>query len=167
MPFTRVIIIYIWSPRYNVIAIETKIEMNIFDNKIMKKEDHFVIGYTHQTSPGQSGGPLLLHLENKKSLLLGIHVSGHKEIATATGFSKKITNWINLIFDVDTLNSRINSEITSYLLKEIINVYINENQQLNWEGNTIGDAGCKELSQTLPHLTNLKRLNLDSKSKLF
>ena len=52
--------------------------MNIFDNKIMKKEDHFVLQYTHQSSGGQSGGPLLLHLENKKPLLLGIHVSGEK-----------------------------------------------------------------------------------------
>jgi hypothetical protein len=58
-----------------------------------------------------------------------------QEIATATGFSKKITNWINFIFDVDTLNSGIHSGITSFLLKQIINVYINEKCQLNWEGN--------------------------------
>ena len=55
-----------------------------------------------------------------------------QEIAAATGFSKKITNWINFIFDVDTLNSGIHSGITSFLLKEIINVYINEKLQLNW-----------------------------------
>ena len=54
------------------------IEVNIFDGKILKQEGHFIIGYTNQTSSGQSGGPLLLHLENKKPLLLGIHVSGEK-----------------------------------------------------------------------------------------
>jgi len=53
-------------------------EVNIFDDKIVKQEDHFIIGYTNQTSAGQSGGPVLLHLENKKPLLLGIHVSGEK-----------------------------------------------------------------------------------------
>ena len=37
--------------------------INIFDNMITKYEDHFIIGYTHQTTCGQSGGPLILHLK--------------------------------------------------------------------------------------------------------
>ena len=57
---------------------EEEENINIFDSRITTDDDHFIFVYTHQTSAGQSGGPLLLHLENKKTLLIGIHVSGYE-----------------------------------------------------------------------------------------
>ena len=89
---------------------EQEEEINLFDSKRIKEGNHLIIKYTHQTSAGQSGGPLLLHLENENPLLLGIHVSGHKEVATATGFSPNIINWINFIYSFDDEMNPIDAE---------------------------------------------------------
>ena len=53
--------------------------MNLYDGVQHIQNGNMLIQYTNQTSPGQSGGAVLLHLENSnRKHLIGIHVSRDK-----------------------------------------------------------------------------------------
>ena len=142
---------------------EQEEEINLFDSTVIKENDHFIILYTNQTTAGQSGGPLLLLLKDENPLLLGIHVSGHAEVARATGFSPNIINWFNFIYGVyNELDLTIKSEkLGSSIIMKYFNMSFTQSRVLRLVQKNIGYEACVVLSKVLPNFTNLIKLLLE------
>jgi len=73
---------------------------NTFQNYVRCDDDHFIIQYTNQTSPGQTGGGVFSHKQYGPQTLIAIHVHGCSNISSGTVISNKIFNWLNDLIQI-------------------------------------------------------------------